>query len=273
MGNTTLISGKQTLKRGDIYYADLTGIENSIGCEQTGKRPVLIIQNNIGNFHSPTTIVAILTTRHKANLPTHVKIKPFDCLDKNSTVCLEQIKTIDKIRLGEYLGNVGPEEMENVDKALSISLGVDNLECVDNFLYTNMPDMFSSSDSMSNNSSQAWIKHLEEQLSFFNSVKHRMYTLKCDIDKINTELSTILEHIEFTNFNAVQGYKFYKLIRERKKQRRELSTELQQLEILASNIDVQQISFALGNSLKDMATVANKSVSNNVIIDLLKSIE
>lgn len=125
----------------------------------------------------------------------------------------------------------------------------------------------------SNNSSQAWIKHLEEQLSFFNSVKHRMYTLKCDIDKIDTELSTILEHIEFTNFNAVQGYKFYKLIRERKKQRRELSTELQQLEILASNIDVQQISFALGNSLKDMATVANKSVSNNVIIDLLKSIE
>ena len=93
------------LKRGDIYYADLCGLEQSLGSEQTGRRPVLIIQNDVGNLHSPTTIVAILTTKIKRNLPTHVVIRGFAGLSQTSAVCLEQIKTIDKSRLENYCGS------------------------------------------------------------------------------------------------------------------------------------------------------------------------
>lgn len=272
MGTTFLAHRKQNLKRGDIYYADLTGIENSIGCEQTGKRPVLVIQNNVGNFHSPTTIVTTLTSKNKPTLPTHVTITPFDCLEKNSIVCLEQIKTIDKIRLGEYLGNVGSEIMKEIDKAISISVGTDSLHNTDNVLYPNITDDFYSPASLCNNTSSIWIKQLEEQLSFFNSVKHQIYTLKCDIEKIDTELSTILEYIEFTNFNVVQGYKFYKLIRERRKHRKEFLTELQHLEILASNIDIQKISFALGNILSSIYQLNNNVPPINILQELLEKI-
>lgn len=181
MESTTPITKKQAVKRGDIYVADLSGIENSVGCEQTGKRPVLIIQNNIGNQHSPTTIIAVLTTRIKGFLPTHVKIKQFDCLAKNSIVCLEQIKTIDKYRLGEYLGNIGPDEMEKIDKALSISLGVENLECVDECVHVNTPDVLPAAHSSNTTASSDLIKLLEEQLAFYNSVKHHRYSLNCEL--------------------------------------------------------------------------------------------
>ena len=124
--NITVLSHRvkdRTLKRGDIYYADLCGIEQSLGSEQTGIRPVLIIQNDIGNLHSPTTIVAILTTKIKRNLPTHVLIRDFNGLSQTSAVCLEQIKTIDKSRLEDYRGNIGTELMKEIEQAISVSLG------------------------------------------------------------------------------------------------------------------------------------------------------
>ena len=111
------------LKRGDIYYADLCGLEQSLGSEQTGRRPVLIIQNDVGNLHSPTTIVAILTSKKKRNLPTHVAIRDIAGLSQTSTACLEQIKTIDKSRLERYCGNIGNEMMQKVERAMLISLG------------------------------------------------------------------------------------------------------------------------------------------------------
>ena len=91
-----------TIKRGDIYYAELNPV---IGSEQGGTRPVLIISNDIGNKHSPTVIIAPITSRihTKAKLPTHTLIKDFDGLDKNSIILFEQIRTIDKQRLREYL--------------------------------------------------------------------------------------------------------------------------------------------------------------------------
>ena len=110
-------------KRGDIFYADLCGLEHSQGSEQTGRRPVMIIQNNVGNQYSPTTIVAILTSKKKRNLPTHVEISDFAGLSQTSTACLEQIKTIDKRRLERYCGNIGNEMMQKVEKAMLISLG------------------------------------------------------------------------------------------------------------------------------------------------------
>ena len=124
--NITVLSHRvkdRTLKRGDIYYADLCGVEQSLGSEQTGRRPVLIIQNDIGNLHSPTTIVAILTTKIKRNLPTHVLIHDFNGLSQTSAVCLEQIKTIDKSRLEDYRGNIGTELMKEIEQAIFVSLG------------------------------------------------------------------------------------------------------------------------------------------------------
>ena len=91
--------------RGDLYYADLTPV---IGCEQGGVRPVLIIQNNMGNLHSPTVIVAAVTSKNsKHNLPTHVPLNPnYSGLKAYSIILLEQIRTIDRSRLKEYIGHL-----------------------------------------------------------------------------------------------------------------------------------------------------------------------
>ena len=108
-----------TIKRGDIYYAELNPV---IGSEQGGTRPVLIISNDIGNKHSPTVIIAPITSRihTKAKLPTHTLIKDFDGLDKNSIILFEQIRTIDKQRLREYLGTLDRRFIHCADKALAI---------------------------------------------------------------------------------------------------------------------------------------------------------
>ena len=109
------------VKRGEIYYANLCPIA---GSEQSGIRPVVILQNNKGNLHSRTTIVAAITgALNKSNLPTHVIFKS-DCMKKESMVLLEQIKTIDKSRLGRLIGTMDNKIMKRVDKALLISFGI-----------------------------------------------------------------------------------------------------------------------------------------------------
>lgn len=113
------------IKRGDIYYADLSPV---IGSEQGGIRPVLIIQNDVGNKYSPTVIAAAITSqKEKANLPTHIKVEAEDCgLSKDSIVLLEQVRTIDKKRLREKMGTLDMEAMGQVDRALSVSFGLGN---------------------------------------------------------------------------------------------------------------------------------------------------
>ena len=107
------------IKRGQIYYADLSPV---IGSEQGGLRPVLIIQNDIGNRYSPTVIVVVLTSKlGKHEIPTHVH---YDGLRKESIILCEQIRTIDKRRLKELMGQISEATMEQVDKAIKISLGV-----------------------------------------------------------------------------------------------------------------------------------------------------
>lgn len=109
--------------RGDLYYADLTPV---IGCEQGGVRPVLVIQNDIGNRYSPTVIVAAVTSRiGKHALPTHVPVAPNHYgLKEHSIVLLEQVRTIDRSRLREYIGHLEPAAMQNVDEGIIISLGL-----------------------------------------------------------------------------------------------------------------------------------------------------
>ena len=111
------------VRRGDLFFADLNPV---VGSEQGGRRPVVVLQNDIGNQYSPTIIVAAITSRlKKAKLPTHVEIKAdkFN-LAKNSVVLLEQLRTIDKKRLGERIGHFDEETMSRVDLALLISLGL-----------------------------------------------------------------------------------------------------------------------------------------------------
>ena len=113
------------IKRGEIYSADFGA---GFGSEQGGVRPILILQNNTGNRHSPTTIVAAITSRKtKAALPTHVTIKTSG-LKTESTVLLEQIRTIDKARLGEYIGKLDSKTLAAVDRAIVVSLGIKYLE-------------------------------------------------------------------------------------------------------------------------------------------------
>ncbi|MBR1483219.1 MAG: type II toxin-antitoxin system PemK/MazF family toxin [Ruminococcus sp.] len=111
------------IRRGDIYYADLSPV---VGSEQGGIRPVLIVQNNIGNRFSPTVIAAAITSRQsKAKLPTHIPLHADTSgLSKDSVVLLEQIRTIDKRRLKEKMGSVDAGAMNAVDNAISISFGL-----------------------------------------------------------------------------------------------------------------------------------------------------
>lgn len=111
------------VKRGDVFYADLSPV---IGSEQGGVRPVLVVQNDIGNKFSPTIICAAITSKiNKAKMPTHVEINATEHeLVKNSVVLLEQVRTIDKRRLKEKICHLDSELMKQVDKALKISFGV-----------------------------------------------------------------------------------------------------------------------------------------------------
>ena len=111
------------VKRGDIYFADLSPV---VGSEQGGMRPVLIVQNDTGNRHSPTVIAAAITSRrHKARLPTHIEFSGRSVgLSRDSVILLEQIRTIDKRRLRERMGKLDERAMTRVNNALAVSVGL-----------------------------------------------------------------------------------------------------------------------------------------------------
>ena len=115
-----------SIRRGEIYYAELNPV---IGSEQGGTRPVLVIQNNIGNQYSPTTIIAAITSQiSKAKLPTHVEVRANRCgLERDSVILTEQIRTIDKSRLKEKVAVLDDEIMEHVNNAIGISLNLTEL--------------------------------------------------------------------------------------------------------------------------------------------------
>jgi mRNA interferase MazF len=115
-------SSLTSIKRGDIYYADLSPV---VGSEQGGMRPVVIVQNDVGNKHSPTVIAAAITSqKDKTSLPTHIALRS-DCgLQKDSIVLAEQIRTLDKHRLKEKIGTLPEATMTEVNQALSVSFGL-----------------------------------------------------------------------------------------------------------------------------------------------------
>ena len=113
-----------SVKRGEIYYADLSPV---VGSEQGGIRPVLIVQNDVGNKYSPTVIAAAITSQQfNTRLPTHINVDAAVCgLSKDSVVLLEQIRTLDKQRLKEKMGNLPENDMSRINNALSLSVGLD----------------------------------------------------------------------------------------------------------------------------------------------------
>jgi mRNA interferase MazF len=113
------------IRRGDIFYADLSPV---VGSEQGGMRPVLIVQNDVGNKHSPTVIAAAITSQiNKARLPTHIELSANSYgLTKDSVVLLEQIRTIDKKRLREKMGRIDSSLMNRIDNAIAVSFGLGN---------------------------------------------------------------------------------------------------------------------------------------------------
>ena len=114
---------KMEVRRGDIYYADLSPV---VGSEQGGVRPVLIVQNDVGNKYSPTVIAAAITSKKfKTQLPTHISVHADECgLAKDSIVLLEQVRTLDKQRLRERMGSLDENEMSKINQALSVSFGL-----------------------------------------------------------------------------------------------------------------------------------------------------
>lgn len=111
---------KMMIKRGDIFYADLNPV---IGSEQGGVRPVLIVQNDVRNRHSPTVIAVPISSAEKSKLSVHIRIRGSG-LPKDSTILAEQIRTLDRCRIGRYVGSLDSEMMRNIDEIIKISLGV-----------------------------------------------------------------------------------------------------------------------------------------------------
>ena len=127
---------QKQVKRGDMYYADLSPV---VGSEQGGFRPVLIVQNDTGNRHSPTVIVAAITGKpKKAAMPTHCPLPARNGLDTPSTVMLEQVRTIDKLRLCDYIGQLDRTTMKGIDRAIAVSMGLEmnRQKCSDVMLLT-----------------------------------------------------------------------------------------------------------------------------------------
>ena len=112
----------KAIQRGDIYYCDFYPV---IGSEQNGCRPAIVIQNNVGNLHSPTTIVAPITSKPKKRMPTHVQLRNRKLIN-GSIVLLEHIRTIDKSRLKSFVCKASDYEMERIDAAIGVSLGTYN---------------------------------------------------------------------------------------------------------------------------------------------------
>lgn len=234
----------RSIKRGDIYYADFGSVEDAVGREMAKKRPVLIIQNNLGNKKSTTTICLCLSTKCKIGLPYHVHLNDLNIVNRESDICAEQIKTIDQCRLEQYLGNVGSAVMEQVDKALVISLGIRNIDaiCEENIEVEAVSEEPQESLTI--------FQHMGNELRFWQDIEIKISLIKADIKRLNNEIDSILNYIEETYYNAAQGYKVYKVLRNKQINRKILIKEAICLEALMENMDIQMLVKGFQESMK-----------------------
>ena len=234
----------RSVKRGDVYYADFGSVEDAVGHELAKKRPVLIIQNNLGNKKSSTTICLCLSTKCKYGLPYHVRFNDLNIVNRESDICAEQIKTIDQCRLEQYLGNVGSTVMEQVDKALLISLGIKE---------TDLSNMVEAEEKEVDEEPQETLsifQSMGKQLRFWQDIEVKVSLIKKEISRLDDEINSILNYIEETNYNAAQGYKVYRVLRDKQVERKALVKEVACLESIITNVDTEQLVKAFQESIK-----------------------
>lgn len=234
----------RSVKRGDVYYADFGSVEDAVGHELAKRRPVLIIQNNLGNKKSTTTICLCLSTKCKYGLPYHVHFSDLNIVNRESDICAEQIKTIDQCRLEQYLGNVGNAVMERVDKALLISLGIKGTE-IDTDAEVKEHEM-----STEPQETLSIFQSMGQQLRFWQDLEVKVSLIKNEISRLDDEVNSVLNYIEETNYNAAQGYKVYKVLRDKQVERKALVKEVACLESLIVHVDAEQLVKAFQDSIE-----------------------
>lgn len=233
----------RSVKRGDVYYADFGSVEDAVGHELAKKRPVLIIQNNLGNKKSTTTICLCLSTKCKYGLPYHVHFNDLRIVSRESDICAEQIKTLDQCRLEQYLGNVGSAVMEQVDRALLLSLGIKNVD-IDSVVEEENEVAQEPQETL------GIFQSMGQQLRFWQDIEVKVSLLKSEISRLDDEINSVLNYIEETNYNAAQGYKVYKVLRDKQVERKALVKEVACLESILTHVDTEQLVKAFENSIK-----------------------
>ena len=233
----------RSVKRGDVYYADFGSVEDAVGHELAKKRPVLIIQNNLGNKKSTTTICLFLSTKCKYGLPYHVHFNDLSIVSRESDICAEQIKTIDQCRLEQYLGNVGSAVMEQVDRALLISLGIKGTDL-------SVVEVEESEETSEPQETLEIFQSMGQQLRFWQDIEVKVSLIKNEIGRLDEEINSILNYIEETTYNAAQGYKVYKVLRDKQVERKALVKEVACLESILTHVDTEQLVKAFQDSIK-----------------------
>lgn len=235
----------RSVKRGDVYYADFGSVEDAVGHELAKRRPVLIIQNNLGNKKSTTTICLCLSTKCKYGLPYHVHFSDLNIVNRESDICAEQIKTIDQCRLEQFLGNVGSAVMEQVDKALVISLGLKGAELSENVSVEEDDVAEKQQETIS------MFQYMGQQLRFWQDIEVKASLVKTEISRLDDEINSVLNYIEETNYNAAQGYKVYKVLRDKQNERKTLVKEVACLESIIIHFDTEKMVQAFQDSIKE----------------------
>ena len=248
-------AGIHGVRRGDIYYVDFGKIEDTVGREAAKKRPVLSVQNNLGNKVSDTVICLCLTSKCKGNIPYHVYYRDMNILKVPSDICAEQIQTIDKCRLQEYCGNVGEMVLHEVDHALAHSLGMKHSE--DGSLELEEKEI---SEIVQEETISVY-QFLQEQVIFWNNINIKLAAMKGDVSQLEEEIESILNFIEDATYNAAQGYRVYKLLKDKRTERKKILKEVICLEALLEQVNSKEITeaFQIGlNHASDRIKAVNK---------------
>ena len=260
-------TGIHGLRRGDIYYVDFGKIEDVVGREAAKKRPVLIVQNNLGNKVSDTVICLCLTSRCKGSTPYHVYYRDTNILKVPSDICAEQIQTIDKCRLMEYCGNVGERVMQAVDHALAHSLGMKHSD--DGSLEL---EEVETSEIVQEEPVSAY-RFLQEQVIFWNNINIKLTAMKSDVSQLEEEIESVLNFIEGTTYNVAQGYRVYKLLRDKRAERKKILKEVICMEALLEQLDSKEMMGAFQTSLDHAGDRINDVNKATVIKELQSEIQ
>lgn len=209
-------------------------------------------------------------------MPTHV-ILQFEGLDQESVVCAEQIKTIDKCRLESYRGNIGSEWMSKIDEVIQVSVGLSEKKYKNDKSYTRRnekeePGLIARKETLYDGRQNDWQEWIQQQLYFFTNVKRHINNLKASRRDIDNQIEDILYSIEETDLNEIQGYKVYKLLRERREQRSKIDEELGKLEILIDCLDCEQMRRTYQGMFEKVRREGNGDKRQTVLRELFRYI-